>query len=135
MLFRSSISVPSTDSAIWNITDAKVVDYWIRRGPETCRNRDGQYIKSSRSVKNINRKLNDSAFTKTLPSVRRSSGIGCCIHRRLVVFSASYADYSNPTVNPLWLKIDWTLGITSTDSLTMNNYLIIGKPWRSIPFE
>ena len=65
---ETSISVPSTDPALWNITYAKVVDYWIRRGPETCRNRDGQYIKSSRSVKNINRKLNDSAFTKILPS-------------------------------------------------------------------
>jgi hypothetical protein len=57
-----------TDPALWNTTDAKLVDYWIRRGPETCRNRDGKYIKSSRNFKNITRKLNDSAFTKTLPS-------------------------------------------------------------------
>lgn len=57
-----------TDPALWNTADAKLVDYWIRRGPETCKNRDGKYIKSSRNFKNITRKLNDSAFTKTLPS-------------------------------------------------------------------
>jgi len=65
---KTSIAIPSTDPANWNTIDAKLVDFWIPRGPETCRNRDGQYIKSSRIVKNINRKLNDSAFTKTLPS-------------------------------------------------------------------
>ena len=62
------VSVPSTDPALWNTSDSKLVDYWIRCGPETCRNRDGSYIKSSRNIKNINMKLNNSAFEKTLLS-------------------------------------------------------------------
>ena len=64
----ATVAPPSNDPALWDITDSTLVDYWVRCGPESCRNRDGSYSKSSKIINEINRKLNDSAFVKTLPS-------------------------------------------------------------------
>jgi hypothetical protein len=132
---QTSISVPSTDPALWNTTDAKLIDYWILVDLKLA----GIVTANIVNLQGRSRTLTGSSMIlhsrKLFHQVRRSRGIGCCIHHRVVVFSVSYADYSNPIVNPLCVKMDSMLGITSTDSLTMNSLPIIGKPWNSIPFE
>ena len=46
-LTTAIVAPPSNDPALWDITDSTLVDYWVRCGPGSCRNRDGSYSKSS----------------------------------------------------------------------------------------
>ena len=41
-----------TDPALWSISE-NMIQYWLRVGPELCRNRDGVYTNSTRQGKSI----------------------------------------------------------------------------------
>ena len=48
------IRTPSNDPALWYL-DSELIKYWVKFGPQTCRNRDGIYANSERQICGKNR--------------------------------------------------------------------------------
>jgi len=95
------VSVPSTDPALWNTSNSKLVDYWIRCGPETCRNHDGSYINLPGTSRTSTGSSMIQHLRRPFHQVKQCSDNGYRIRHRLVVFSVLCADYSKPKVQQL----------------------------------
>ncbi|KAL5477261.1 hypothetical protein EMCRGX_G024030 [Ephydatia muelleri] len=54
-----------TDPALWSISE-NMIQYWLRVGPELCRNRDGVYTNSTRQGKSIRGRGNPSYLSSTI---------------------------------------------------------------------